>query len=308
LPCFTIRNALVLRGGALGDFILTLPIIHALECEFSTRKAERPHEPPVNVVVNRKLADLGADKRFALDDPDLARFFTANADLPPRWRRLFAEHDLILSYLHDPNRIFEENVRRCGVENFIAGPHRIESGSHATAQLARPLVQLGIPIVDFAPQIELSESERKIARANFERPLIALHPGSGSRRKNWPIENWITLIDDLLVSRQRVIMIGGEADEKEIALIRDKFADRVSYAVNWPLRQIAAFLSGIRFVGHDSGISHLAAAAGARCVILLGASDPTVWTPQNQNVRVVIAPENNLHRLKLSAVRGALAL
>ena len=215
MPCFTIRNALVLRGGALGDFILTLPIIRALERRFSTREDERPREPTVNVVANRKFADLGADKAFALDDPDLAPFFTANGDLPPRWRRLFAEHDFILSYLHDPNRIFEGNVRRCSVENFIAGPHRIESGSHATAQLARPLVQLGIPIVDFAPQIELSESERKIAGAYFERPLIALHPGSGSRRKNWPTENWIALIDNLLPATS-VVIVGGEADEKEI--------------------------------------------------------------------------------------------
>jgi ADP-heptose:LPS heptosyltransferase len=67
-------------------------------------------------------------------------------------------------------------------------------------------------------------------------------------------------------------------------------------------------LSGTQFVGHDGGISHLAAAAGAPSVVLFGASDPTVWAPQNQNVRIVIAPENDLHRLKLSEVRAALAL
>jgi heptosyltransferase-3 len=244
---------------------------------------------------------------FALDDVDLAPFFAASPELP-RWCHLFGEHALVLSYLHDPKGVFERNVRSCGAEQFIVGPHRIENGSHATAQLGRPLGQLGIPITDFAARIELSRSERRIARAKFEGPLIALHPGSGSPRKNWPIENWMTLIEDVLVSGHRVIIIGGEADENEIAGMRERFAEGIRYVINWPLRRRAALLSSTRFVGHDSGISHLAAAAGARCVLLFGASDPEVWAPKNETVKVLIAPARDLRRLELAQVRDALAL
>jgi heptosyltransferase-3 len=244
---------------------------------------------------------------FALDDPDLAPFFAPNAELPSRWRGHFAEHDLILSYLHDPDGIFEENVRRCGVNNFVAGSHRIENGSHATVQLARPLTQLGISIDDFVPRIELSDSERRSAQSNFKWPLIALHPGSGGRRKIWPIENWMALTDDLLTSDHHIAIIGGEADAEEISRMRERFGDRAHYAIDCPLRQIAAVLANARFVGHDSGISHLAAAAGARCVILFGPTNPNTWAPQNENVRVLVAPDGAMERLALAQVRDAIS-
>jgi heptosyltransferase-3 len=246
------------------------------------------------------------EKTFALDDADLAPFFTANAELPPRWRRLFGEHDLIFSILHDPDRIFEGNVRRCGGKKFIVGPHRIESGSHATLQLARPLAQLRIPIDDFAPRLEPSDSERRIARSNFETPLIALHPGSGSARKNWPLENWMALTDGLLASDHHIVIIGGEADTEEISRMRERFGDRVHYVINWPLRRLAALLSSAQFVGHDSGISHLAAAAGARCVVLFGPTDARTWAPQNEDVRVLVAPDGAMERLALVQVRDAI--
>jgi heptosyltransferase III len=274
----------------------------------SAREGERPREPTVNVVANRKFAELGADKMFVLDDPDLAPFFTANADLPSRWCRFFGGHDLILSYLHDPNGIFEKNVRRCGVERLIVGPHRVESGLHATVLLARPLAQLGIPIDDFAPRIELSDSERKIARADFETPLIALHPGSGSARKNWPIDNWMALTNDLLGSGRHIVIVGGEADTEEISRMRERFGDRVYYAINWPMLRLAALLSSAQFVGHDSGISHLAAAAGARCVVLFGPTDPKTWAPQNENARVLVGPDGEMNRLTLAEVQDALSV
>jgi heptosyltransferase-3 len=245
---------------------------------------------------------------FALDDQDLAPFFTANVKLPPRWRRLLGEQDLILSYLHDPDRIFEGNVRRCGVKNFITGPHRIANGSHATVQLARPLAQLGISIDDFAPRIELSDSDRKIARTNLETPLIALHPASGSARKNWPIENWMALTDGLLASDHHIVIIGGESDTEEIFRMRERFGDRVLYVINWPLRRLAVLLSSAQFVGHDSGVSHLAAAAGARCLVLFGPTDARTWAPQNENVRVLVAPDGAMERLALAQVREAISL
>jgi heptosyltransferase-3 len=266
-----------------------------------------PRFGTVNVVTNRKFAELGAEKKFALDDLDLAPFFAAKPDLPSRWRHYFHERDLIISYLHDPEGIFESNVHRCGVKRFIAGPHRIESGSHATVQLARPLAQLGIRIDDFAPRIELSDSEQRRARAEFEWPLIAFHPGSGSsQRKNWPIANWMALTDDLLASGHHIVIIGGEADTQEISRMRERFGDRVYYAINWPLRRLAALLSSARFVGHDSGISHLAAATGARCVILFGPTDANTWAPQNEKVRVLVAPHGAMERLVLAQVREAI--
>jgi heptosyltransferase III len=56
------------------------------------------------------------------------------------------------------------------------------------------------------------------------------------------------------------------------------------------------------FVGHDSGISHIAAATGARCVLLFGWTDPAIWAPANENVTVLRAPEGKMDRLTVEAV------
>ena len=54
------------------------------------------------------------------------------------------------------------------------------------------------------------------------------------------------------------------------------------------LYELARWLGGSHvYLGNDSGITHLAAAAGARVVALFGASDPEVWAPRGDQVRVV---------------------
>ncbi len=59
--------------------------------------------------------------------------------------------------------------------------------------------------------------------------------------------------------------------------------------------QLAAVLERCAlFLGHDSGVSHIAAAVGTPCVLLFGATDPHVWAPANPNVRVVRAPTREL--------------
>jgi heptosyltransferase-2 len=72
-----------------------------------------------------------------------------------------------------------------------------------------------------------------------------------------------------------------------------------------PLPRLAAVLENTIFVGHDSGISHLAAAAGANCILLFGPTDPNVWAPRNENVRVLRSQSGSLNDLDIAQVRAA---
>src|SRR5262249_44095571 len=152
----------------------------------------------------------------------LARFFARNSELPAELADYFASFDLIVSYLYDPDRIFETNLRRCGVENLICGPARIvENAGHAARQLARPIEELGISVVDLAERIFPSIEDREFAceflASMRQRPIIAIHPGSGSHEKNWPFENWVGLFsrDSHFTDIQRLVVISGEADEAQ---------------------------------------------------------------------------------------------
>jgi len=243
-----------------------------------------------------------------VNDVTLAPFFSRRAELPEAWRDYFREHDLVVSYLHDPGGIFGASIRRCTDATFISGPSQVENGRmHAAAQLASPLAELGVAVDDFAPRLHFMPERIAAAQAKLGcTPVLALHPGSGSPKKNWPISSWISFIEHLLECTDRVMAIAGEADSTQIAALREKFGERLHYAIGWPLQDLSAILRQTIFVGHDSGVSHLAAAAGARCTILFGRTKPEVWAPPGRNVSVLRAAEDDLDRLSLSEVSATI--
>jgi ADP-heptose:LPS heptosyltransferase len=305
------NRILVIRGGAIGDFILTLPALKAL-------RDARP-QAHIEILGYKHIAALANNRFYAqavrsIEYGQLARFFARQSELPSDLADYFAGFDLIVSYLYDPDQIFERNLRRSGVENLICAPARIvESAGHAARQLAQPIEQMGIEVVDFAERIFASLDDREFAReflASMPQPIIAIHPGSGSQTKNWPVENWIGLFsqNSRFADLQRVLVVSGEADDAETDQLEREWKNRnVRFARNLPLPQLAALLERATYIGHDSGISHLAAAAGANCVLLFGPTNPDVWAPQNQNVRVLRGPNGRLDDLPIQTVEAALA-
>jgi heptosyltransferase III len=303
------NRILVIRGGALGDFMLTLPAIGAL-------RAANP-DGEIEVLGYKHIVEL-ANNRFyvnevrSIESAALSRFFAKDSELPTDLKNYFASFDLVISYLFDPDQIFETNLHRCGLQHFVRGPAKITAGEHASRQLVRPLEQLGLSVSTLAAKVYSSADDRQVARdflANCMRPIIALHPGSGSEKKNWPLENWIRVGNRLLGSidfRGAVVIIGGEADTIKTNQLRSIWNDsRVRFAENMKLSHLAAVLEDAIFIGHDSGISHLAAAAGAKCILLFGPTDPAVWAPAGENVQVIRAPNGDFGRLDAEVVSNA---
>ena len=305
------NRILVIRGGAIGDFILTLPALKAL-------RDARP-QAHMEILGYKHIAVLAEERFYAqavhsIEYGPLARFFARNSELPAELADYFASFDLIVSYLYDPDRIFETNLRRCGVQNLICGAARIvENAGHATRQLARPIEQLGINVVDFAERIFPSIEDREFAReflASVPPPIIAIHPGSGSHEKNWPLENWIGLFSpgSRFADLEGLVVISGEADEAQTDQLEREWKNRdARFARNLPLPRLAAVLERSIFIGHDSGISHLAAAAGANCILLFGPTDPDVWAPRNDNVQILRAPNARPSDLRIKHVEAAFA-
>ena len=293
------QRMLIVRGGALGDLILTLPAVAALQ--FANPDAQ------IEVLANSsyrslllQCANLAATQ--ALDAASLAPLFSQAAKLPEQLAKWFASFDLVISYLHDPDRIFETNVRAAGVKDFIQGPWKICDGSHATRQLVEPLTTLGIDVTSFVPAFNFEP-----ARERPTSDVIALHPASGSARKNWSIEKWMEISDRLLKRGAKLLVITGESDQTQRELLTARWSCAgVEFAHCLPLPEVVAQLSGRLFLGHDSGVSHLAAAAGAHCILLFGPTDPGVWAPLNENVRIERAPDENLANLAVAEVMDAI--
>jgi len=126
--------------------------------------------------------------------------------------------------------------------------------------------------------------------------LIAIHPGSGSLRKNWPAERWLELIVNISAP---ILLVLGEAELESWSALTSTRLNRndaaphvggnaLHLAVNLPLHELARRLQRCRlFLGHDSGVSHLAAALGVPCLLLFGPTDPAVWVPPGDHVKVI---------------------
>jgi heptosyltransferase-3 len=111
---------------------------------------------------------------------------------------------------------------------------------------------------------------------------IAIHPGSGSRKKNWPFERWFLLAEAIRKKRVPLLWLLGPAEEGFEVPAQDFFVS------NQPLALCAAVLSRCRaFIGSDSGMAHLSAAVGCRTIALFGPSDPVVWSPCGRDVRII---------------------
>lgn len=287
---------LVIRGGAIGDFILTLPALAALRAQFPAAHLEilgYPH------IAQLALAGGLVDRVQAIEARGLAGFFARDGELSEDLRDYFSEFDLIISYLYDPDEVFQANVRRCATGQFIAGPHRPdEQGhTHATQVFLKPLERLAIfdadavprlmvkPVSGRFPTIHTTPSDKQGAGST-----IALHPGSGSERKNWPEARWAELLAHLAERTEaRLLLVGGEAEGERLQHLAAALRpSRREVLQSRPLPELAARLQTCRvFVGHDSGITHLAAALGLPTLALWADTVEEVWRPQGQRVTIV---------------------
>jgi heptosyltransferase-2 len=289
---------LVIRGGAIGDFILTLPVLAAVRAQLPQARLEVLGYPHI-----AGLAAAGglADEVRAIEARPLAGFFARHGELTPELQTYFAGFAVVISYLYDPDGFFQANVARCSKAQFIVGPHRPDdtAGVHATEVFLKPLERLAIFDADPAPRLSLNSS-----RNTEPATRLALHPGSGSERKNWPQLKWAELLEHLVrASNTKLILVGGEAEGDRLERLASRLPpDRVEMARNLPLVELAARLADCdAFVGHDSGITHLAAALGLGGLILWGDTSQAVWRPRTERMKILDAP-GGLPVLSLEAV------
>lgn len=302
---------LVIRGGAIGDFVLTLPAIKLLRDNFPNAHLE--------ILGYKHIIALGEGRFYAhatrsIEYGAMAGFFVPNAKLAPDLVEYFASFHQIVSYLFDPDGIFEANMGRCGVKHFIHASPKLDDSERAAAQLARPLQSLALYLEDPAAVIYPDAADRAFAGRFFgalQSHVIAMHPGSGSENKNWPLQHWRALGEALFARDPAValLLIGGEADRKNLAALSTAWKGRnIYFAEDVPLYHVAALLERCKlFIGHDSGISHIAAAVGAPCLLMFGPTDPEVWAPANAGVRWLQAPGDAMGNLTPGEVLEAVS-
>ena len=148
--------------------------------------------------------------------------------------------------------------------------------------------------------------------ADLGPPDVVMHPGSGWRLKNWPVDRWATLAVRLREARGHVVLVLGAPAEQPLveAVVATSGGAAVRLAEPLPLGALAAVHARARLVvGTDSGALQLAAVVGTPTVGIYGPADPAMFAPPGDRHRVVRAalpcsPCGTLERPPCGAVRN----
>ena len=246
---------LVIRPGAIGDFILSLPALSCLKSDFfevwtagaNVSLARFAHEA-------RSISSTGLDLLGIIDPPE-------------RLLEQLRSFDSIVSWYGANRPEFRALVQSLQLPfTFFRALPEESAGIHAAdfyLDQVRTLVKVAS---DGIPRIECPARRE---------PFAVIHPFSGSARKNWPLENFRALAQRLEPDLP-VRWCAGPEDPPLPEAVR--FDD---------LYELACWLARASFyIGNDSGITHLAAAAGTPVLAMFGPTDPAVWAPRGPNVHI----------------------
>ncbi|MBV8593648.1 MAG: glycosyltransferase family 9 protein [Caulobacteraceae bacterium] len=171
-------------------------------------------------------------------------------------------------------------------------------GAHKVVEASR-LLKLETPAAPFLYTSAATEA-RAAALTAGEGPILAVAPAANWIGKTWPAERYATVIRALLgpggaLAGGRLMLLGGAADRRaadglRATARRDGLIDLVGRV---PLLVSYAALKRARlFVGADSGLMHLAAAAGAPTLGLFGPSDERLYGPWGETARSLRGPRS----------------
>lgn len=246
---------LLIRPGAIGDFILSLPALEALRGDSTEVWCAEQNVPLARFAdAARSIVTSGLDRLGLLPADDvidrLRRFdsivswYGANR---PEFRALIADLRLPFEFLPALP---------------IGSRHAVDFYNDQARQLgAHPSSRF--PHIDTPPAV---------------RTFAVIHPFASNLAKRAPMSVFESAAARLAAVMPVHWLCGPEEHLPEAVRIDN-------------LYHLACWLSQARiFVGNDSGISHLAAAVGTPVQVFFRTTDPRIWSPRGSSVSAVSLP------------------
>ncbi len=275
LDCFSMR-VLIIFPGALGDLICLGPAIRAI--------ARRSPNDMIELMARAELARFAAGRMgiatgHSIDRREVSTLFRAEGEADPSTRAFFEQFRRIYSFFAADDADFRRALAAATPGEVSFHPFRPPGDGHI-AQLYLDSVDGADEAIesriDFTPS-DLDSAQRLLQKLEIARgKFLLIFPGSGSAAKNWPLDRFIQ-VAAATSSILGPVVILGPAEAGTERVFRER---RVATLTNLGLEVVAALAQlSAGFIGNDSGVSHLAAASGARGVVIFGPTDPGRWAP-----------------------------
>jgi ADP-heptose:LPS heptosyltransferase len=302
------NGILVIRPGAIGDALLTFPVLKALK--------EYYFVVHISLVSNAQVLPLAiasdvAEKVFDFQDIHWSELFSTTGICTTFLRDLLEQIDLAICWLHDPDGIVGCNLRNVGVKHCIIAPGRPPEGEHIhIIDYLAGTFGLASVRTRFSSLLPLQGVSTTSKHTNSTSEFFAIHPGSGSAQKCWPTSHFASVIERIWQQNRPVLLLAGPADTERIHELLEPLSSpstpgMLKLLTNAPLLEVARQLQQCRgYLGNDSGITHLAAMLGVPTIAIFGPTDPAIWRPVGPFVTVLAG--RTLDEVTVDAVMGAI--
>jgi ADP-heptose:LPS heptosyltransferase len=301
-------NIAIHQVGSLGDTVIALPSLWAIQSEFPDSHIVHVSSAKSKGAVSQKEVLGGAGLVDEFIEYDASFNIRDASGIVAFWRRLRDIGIDSVVYLGRRQRSKKEVFRNwifyksLGISDCIGfgAPGQLPEGDDDSL----PRVQresryflerlasggIGTPSVgEERIDLNLSQEEKKKGAhlirekgGDMRDSLVCVGVGTKQHAKQWPLDRF-KRVGEYIVREVGAtpIIIGGEGDREAGRKMIEGWGAGYCFAGDLSVRQSASVLSHCElYVGNDTGVMHLAASEGVRCVALFSAKDwPGRWYP-----------------------------
>jgi ADP-heptose:LPS heptosyltransferase len=290
---------LIVHPGTMGDVLLAIEAIREIRKKF-----------PSHHVVLVGQSEIGAflfeceevHEVMGIEGPLLSQLFTGTPQMDDHVKAMLQRCTHCVCWMTDHDEMISNTLQSLGIRYIIQSPQSSElMNVHHEERFLRTLHPWGImadrarermPL--FHKHFTQSESDSLRSRFSFlSTPYFVIHPGSGSQHKCLDSSLLGKIAGRLLEqSGMTLVILSGPADQSQVSRFLDEIPCGNSHLLSHQsLTTVAGVLKeAALYIGHDSGISHLAAGVGTPSMVLFGPTNSAHWAPRGDHVTVIQGP------------------
>lgn len=288
-----VKKILFISLSNIGDAVMTTPVLQALH--------ELYPEAVVDIVGDQRSSEIfkHCPYRGEIFHKDKSRFLRG---VPRLLKELwFQSYDLIVDLRSDGLAyLLPAGKRFTKLDRTTTGPHAVQQHLGIISE-----VYQGVP-----PQCRVwtGEKENNFAKEvlgdYYAKKLLGIGPGANADVKIWPKENYLSLVKKTGNNFNAVVFFGNDKDKE--------YSNYISSRVEIPCINLCGMTSVLEavaiqrcldiFVGNDSGLGHMASAAGIPTLTIFGTGDPDRYRPWGANALWLVGQNQEIKNVPVDAV------